>query len=70
MIKNGLDKNMVNINSNFTHKMKVMAEELALSNLALFPRYIWLKVFKEMSARSIIWNGLHDKSVFNMVGNV
>ena len=43
----------MNASSDFTHEMKERVVELALSNLALHPREIWLKVSKEMNAHSV-----------------
>ena len=47
-----------------------MVEVLALGNLALRPKEIWLQVSNEMNRRSVNWNGLTDRQVIKLVGNV
>ena len=40
----------VNATENFTHKMQYMVEELALGNLALRPKEIWLQISNAMNS--------------------
>ena len=50
-------------------KMHNMTESIALSNLAMTPKEVWLEVYREMNKKSKSWSGMTNNQVHNLVNN-
>ena len=68
--KQGFDVDIRNFDcKDCTREMKILAEKLALDNLGMHPRDIWVRISAKMTESYSTWSGLDDRQVVNLVKN-